>query len=104
MRIGASGRRQHPIYRFYDSRNEYIFEVCYGGTKTNALQRGFWTHTKKGYKFFDSITDGWINHSHNQLLVSLFSSALVSDETGHVTALKEIEKDIIQLKQSSGVI
>jgi len=104
VRTGPGGRRRHPVYKFYDFRNNYIFEVRYGGATANALQRGLWTHTKKGYQFFDSITDGWVNYSDNQFLVSLFSSALVSSETGHSTALKEIEKDIRTLKQSIGVI
>lgn len=103
MRIGPGERRKHPVYRFYDSRDKYIFEVRYGDTAANALQCGLWTHSKKGYQFFDSITDGWVNYSDNRLLVSLFSSALVSSETGHAAALKEIEKNILKLKQSTGV-
>ena len=75
----------------------------YGGPRNNALQRGLWTHTKNGRKFFDSITNHWIDYSHNQLLISLFSCGLVSSEAGHKAALEEIRKDILNLKQNSGM-
>lgn len=99
-----SGRgRKHPVYKFYDSNADYICEVRYGDAAANALQRGLWTHTKNGRKFFNSITDGWIDYSHNLLLVSLFSHALVSSETGHTAALEEIKKNILQMKQQAGM-
>ena len=104
IRIGEGGTRQHPVYRFYDSESDYICEVRYGGRDNNALQRGLWTHTKNGRKFFDSITSGWIDYSHNQLLISLFSYALVSSKAGHNAALEEIRKDILDLKQNSGMV
>ena len=69
----------------------------------NALQRGLWTHTKNGLKYFDSITGGWIDYSHNLILVSLFSHALVSSEAGHTLALEKIKEDIARLKQKSGL-
>lgn len=90
--------RKHPVYRFYDQSNNYICEVRYGGTNANALQRGMWTHTKNALPFFDSITNGWIDYSHNTVLVQLFSHALVSSSSGHEIALKEIKKDIEALK------
>ena len=95
--------RKHPVYQFYDSESDYICEVRYGNATANALQRGLWTHTKNGSKFFDSITNGWIDYSHNKLLISLFSCALVSSEVGHKAALEEIRKDILNLKQNSGM-
>ena len=99
-----SGRgRKHPVYKFYDANDEYICEVRYGDAAANALQRGLWTHTKNGRKFFNSITGGWIDYSHNLLLVSLFSHALVSSETGHTAALEEIKKNILQMKQQAGM-
>ena len=99
-----SGRgRKHPVYKFYDANDEYICEVRYGDAAANALQRGLWTHTKNGRKFFNSITGGWIDYSHNLLLVSLFSHALVSSETGHTAALEEIKKNILQMKQKAGM-
>jgi len=97
------GRRQHPVYQFYDLKDDYVFEVRYGNAEANALQRGLWTNTKKGCKFFDSITSGWIDYSHNLLLVSLFSSALVSSKVSHDAALKEIRKDILKSKQNIGI-
>ncbi len=99
---GKRGRK-HPVYRFYDSADEYICEVRYGDAEANALQRGLWTHTKNGLKYFDSVTSGWIDYSHNLVLVKLFSHALVSSQDGHVTALETIKKDIVQLKQRSGL-
>lgn len=51
-------RRKHPVYKFYDCKNDYICEVRYGGPTANALQRGLWTHTKNDRKFFKSVTNG----------------------------------------------
>ena len=99
----AGRGRKHPVYRFYDAVGDYICEVRYGDAAANALQRGLWTHTKNGLKFFDSITGGWINYSHNLVLVKLFSHALVSSEVSHATALDEIKKDIALLKQRAGL-
>jgi hypothetical protein len=99
---GARGRK-HPVYRFYDSVGDYICEVRYGDATANALQRGLWTHTRNGLKFFDSITNGWINYSHNPLLVKLFSHALISSEHGHVSALEKVKEDIEQMKRISGL-
>lgn len=99
---GSRGRK-HPVYRFYDSAGEYICEVRYGDAAANALQRGLWTHTKNGLKYFDSITNGWIDYSHNLVLVKLFSHALVSSEAGHAKALEEIKQDIVRLKQQAGL-
>ena len=99
-----SGRgRKHPVYRFYDGDGDYICEVRYGDAAANALQRGLWTHTRRGLKYFDSITGGWIDYSHNQTLVNLFSHALVSSETGHTSALQIVKDDIEQIKFSSDV-
>lgn len=104
VRERKSHRRTHPVYKFYDSENNYICEVRYGDATSNALQRGLWTHTKRGRKFFDSITKDWIDYSHNQLLISLFSCALVSSKAGHEAALEKIRKDILNLKQNSGMV
>lgn len=94
--------RKHPVFKFYDSNDSYICEVRYGGKSANALQRGLWTHTKKGSKYFDSITGGWIDYSHNLVLVELFSHAFVSSESGHCRALEKIREDIAKIKRSSG--
>ena len=99
-----SGRgRKHPVYKFYGASGDYICEVRYGDAAANALQRGLWTHTKNGRKFFNSITGGWIDYSHNLLLVSLFSHALVSSDVGHEAALKEIKRNILDLKKQAGM-
>jgi hypothetical protein len=95
--------RKHPVYRFYDPTGDYVCEVRYGDAASNALQRGLWTHTRNGLKFFDSVTNGWIDYSHNLVLVKLFSHALVSSTAGHASALAKIEDDIARLKQMSGM-
>lgn len=97
----GSGRK-HPVFRFYDASGGYICEVRYGSATANALQRGLWTHTRNGLKYFDSLTCGWISYSHNLTLVSLFSHALVSTERGHTKALEEIRADIEQIKRNAG--
>ena len=103
VREGTGRGRKHPVYRFYDTQGTYICEVRYGDATANALQRGLWTHTISGQKFFDSITNGWIDYSHNHILVKLFSHALVSSEAGHTTALEKIKEDIAQLKKRAGM-
>ena len=91
--------RKHPVYRFYDQSGGYICEVRYGGPSANALQRGLWTHTKNAIRYFDSITGGWVDYSHNYTLVNLFSCALVSSVKGHNNALNKIKEDIERLKR-----
>ncbi len=101
--LEKSGRgRKYPVFRFYDADKNYICEVRYGKTDANALQRGLWTDTKKGLKYFESVTGGWIDYSHNFILVQLFSKALVSSNLGHKLALEKIEQDIKRLKQQKG--
>ena len=95
--------RKHPVYRFYDAQDAYICEVRYGGATANPLQRGLWTNTKSGLKYFDSITSGWIDYYHNKVLVALFSHALVSSEAGHTFALEKIKEDITLLKERAGL-
>lgn len=99
----AGKGRVHPAYRFYDADDNYICEVRYGNAAANALQRGLWTNTKNGKKYFYSVTNGWINYSHNKVLVQLFSHALVSSNVGHATALEELKKDIEKLKKNEGL-
>lgn len=99
VRESAGRGRKHPVYRFHDSEGDYICEVRYGDAAANALQRGLWTHTKNGFKYFDSITNGWIDYSHNLILVKLFSHALVSSGAGHALALEKIKEDIENLKK-----
>ncbi|MBI5299718.1 MAG: hypothetical protein HY877_05440 [Deltaproteobacteria bacterium] len=102
-RQDAEHGRKHPVYRFYDAGGSYVCEVRYGKADANALQRGLWTHTKNGLKYFDSVTNGWIDYTHNRILVELFSHALVSSEEGHVLALEKIKEAIGRLKLKSGL-
>lgn len=95
--------RKYPVYRFYNSDGDYICEVRYGDAAANALQRGLWTHTRNGLQYFESVTGGWIDYSHNHVLVELFSHALVSSETGHELALDEVKEYIARLKRMLGV-
>lgn len=103
VREDAGRGRKHSVFRFYDKAGDYVCEVRYGDAAANALQRGLWTHTKNGLKYFDSVTNGWIDYSHNLVLVKLFSHALVSSSTGHETALEKIKEDIVRLKQEAGL-
>ena len=96
--------RKHPVYRFCNIAGDYICEVRYGDATANALQRGLWTHTKNGLNYFESITGGWIDYSHNPLLVELFSHVLVSSSAGHKAALAEIKEDIARLRRGSGIV
>jgi len=92
--------RKHPIFMFLDKDNNYICEVRYGGASANALQRGLWTQTKKAVNYFDSITNGWIDYSHNHTLVRLFSLALNSTEKSHKEVNEILEEDIEKLKKT----
>jgi len=96
---GKGKGRKHPIFMFLDKGNNYICEVRYGGASANALQRGLWTQTKKAIDYFDSLTNGWIDYSHNHTLVKLFSLALNSTEAGHKEANKILQEDIDKLKE-----
>ena len=97
----SKGRgRIHPVFRFYDKKDRYICEVRYGGKDANALQRGLWTHTKNGEYYFDSISGGWIDYSHNLVLVELFSHALVSESTAHTKALSILQENIDALHRN----
>jgi hypothetical protein len=98
--IQGNGRK-HPVFRFYDKDGDYICEVRYGAATANALQRGLWTHTKNALKHFESITDGWIDYSHNHVLVKLFSHALISTSVGHEKALVPLKEDIEFQKKGS---
>jgi hypothetical protein len=95
--------RKHPVFRFYDTEGKYVCEVRYGSGTANALQRGLWTHTRNGTKYFDSVTGGWISYSHNLVLVKVFSHALLSTNAGHEAALAELKKDIEGQKQNSNL-
>lgn len=95
----TGGRRKHPVYRFFDKNRHYICEVRYGGKDANALQRGLWTHTKNALDYFDSLTNGWVDYSHNLVLVELFSHALISSAQGHEKALEKIKEDIARIKR-----
>lgn len=95
--------RMHPVYRFYDADGDYICEVRYGSGTANALQRGLWTHTRNGLKYFESVTNGWIDYSHNLILVKLFSHALLSTSKGHEAALTKLKEDIEEQKRQSNL-
>lgn len=86
IRVSNGHGRQHPVFWFLDKDDQYICEVRYGSATANTLQRGLWTHTRNASPYFDSLTNGWIDYSHNQTLVRLFHLALVASEEGHQAA------------------
>jgi len=102
-RLSVGSGRKHAVWRFVDAAGRYICEVRYGGASANALQRGLWTHTRNGERYFDSITNGWIEYSHNHTLVELFAKALNATPQGHEMALEAIDRDLIDLKKSEGL-
>ena len=88
-------------FKLLVSKNQRLVIICevrYGGAAANALQRGLWTHTKNALSYFDSLSNGWIDYSHNYTLVKLFSLALNSSEKGHKIANDILQKDIDNLK------
>ena len=93
--------RKHPAFRFYDKDDNYICEVRYGDASANALQRGLWTHTKKGIEYFESVTSGWINYSHNYELVKLSYSRMHLSHPGMGTQmrLKRLQRILLALKR-----
>jgi hypothetical protein len=100
IKLESEGRnRKHPVFKFYNSSNEYICEVRYGGKEANALQRGFWTNTKNAERYFDSLTNGWVDYSDNEALIILFKYALISSEKGHDRAKDILYKDILKLRR-----
>lgn len=100
QKVSEGNGRKHPIYLFLDENSNYICEVRYGNATANALQRGLWTHTKNALKYFDSLTNGWIDYSENHTLVKLFGLALIASEAGHAEANVLLQKDIDRLKKS----
>ena len=98
VREEGGRERKHPVYRFYDEERRYVCEIRYGNATANALQRGLWSHTSRGLSYFNNVTNGWIDYSHNRVLVQLFSHALISSQQGHDLALKKIKNDIVRLR------
>lgn len=88
-KFGAN-RQTFPIYKFYDARDDYIFEVRYGDAKANALQRGMWTHTENAQKYFKELLSG--EYKINEPLVNLISKILVSPKEKHEEILKLFPK------------
>jgi len=79
-------KRTFPIYKFFDDKNSYIFEVRYGGAKANALQRGMWTHTENAESFFKELLVG--GYKINEPLITLIAKILVSRKDIHEKILK----------------
>lgn len=88
--VGPGGRRKHPVYRFFTNDDDYIFEVRYGYTDANALQRGLWTHTENAKPYFNEILNGL--YEINQPLLKLMSKILVSSQEKHKQILKMFYK------------
>lgn len=77
----AKNKKTHPIYKFFGEKDQYIFEVRYGDTKANALQRGMWTQTEKAEPFFNKILTG--TYKINEPLLKLMSKILVCSQGKH---------------------
>jgi len=79
-------KKTFPIYKFFDNKNNYIFEIRYGDAKANALQRGMWTHTEKAEPFFKELLVG--GYKINEPLITLIAKILVSHRDTHEKILK----------------
>ncbi len=79
-------KKTFPIYKFFDNKNNYIFEVRYGDAKANALQRGMWTHTENAEPFFKELLTG--GYKINEPLIALIAKILVSRKDTHEKILK----------------
>lgn len=79
-------KKTFPIYKFFDNKNNYIFEVRYGDAKANALQRGMWTHTENAKPFFKELLAG--GYKINEPLITLIAKILVSRRDTHEKILK----------------
>ncbi|MBP5262435.1 MAG: hypothetical protein J6Z43_09940 [Clostridiales bacterium] len=77
--VVKKGARKYPIYVFLNKDNKYICEVRYGGPDANALQRGFWTHTKNADAYFVKLTAKPIPYKINNGLVDIIGLLLNSD-------------------------
>lgn len=99
-KILSGKTRKHPIYLFLDNNGQYVCEVRYGNARANALQRGFWTHTKNASDYFNSLTGGWVSYAQNPTLVKLFSLALNASPTGHQKANGVLLEDIENIKKT----
>ncbi len=77
-KILPHGVRKYPIYKFMDDKDNYLFEVRYGGKDANALQRGIWTHTKHANSYFTSISNGEINYKIRDNLINLLSYLMIA--------------------------
>lgn len=84
--------RKHPVYRFLGDNDQYLFEVRYGGTGANALQRGLWTHTKNAQPYFRSLTGGWVDYTINKKLLRLIALCLINSESTHEAILRILDK------------
>jgi len=79
-------KKTFPIYKLFGNKNDYIFEVRYGGAKANALQRGMWTHTENAEPFFKELLAG--GYKINEPLITLIAKILVSRKDTHEKILK----------------
>lgn len=79
-------KKTFPIYKFFDSKSGYIFEVRYGDAKANALQRGMWTHTENAKPYFRELLSGF--YKINEPLINLISKILASPKERHEELLK----------------
>ena len=91
-KISEGNRRKHPVYKFFNMSGDYLFEVRYGNTTANALQRGVWTNTEKTLGYFRSLSNGWIKYDYNQNLLKLMFKILIADEIKHINCLNSLKE------------
>ena len=95
----TSGKqRKYPIFMFLNSHNKYICEVRYGNKAANALQRGWWSNTKKASNYFTSICKDWITYNERKDLIKLIEQALNSSILGQQKANVILKRDIDKRK------
>jgi hypothetical protein len=80
-------KKTFPIYKFFDGKGNYVFEVRYGDAKANALQRGMWTHTENAAPFFKELLAG--GYKINEPLITLIAKILVSRKDTHEKILQQ---------------
>lgn len=79
-------KKTFPIYKFFNGKGNYIFEVRYGDAKANALQRGMWTHTENAAPFFKELLIG--GYKINEPLIALIAKVLVARKETHEKILQ----------------
>ena len=87
-------KQTFPIYKFYGTDDQYIFEVRYGGASANALQRGMWTHTENASDYFNEILKG--SYEINEPLIALLSKIFILRREKHEEILSFLKRPSLE--------